>query len=128
MCMKLQTFYAPVHRDKARKKGVAIATAFAWEPILAALALCSVLALVSPAHASWQDEISDFDRGRLSQFSASKSDGLREAGGDPIANAVVAPEGGSVSEGSLIGGWQCRIMKLGGYTSLIVYDWFHCLV
>ena len=97
--------------------------------ILSALAGIVLFGATAPAFAGWQDEISAFDRDRMSRFSNAKAQGMSEAGNaGGFTAAVVAPPGGGVSSSELTGSWQCRTAKLGGYTPIIVYAWFRCTV
>ncbi len=99
--------------------------------ILSALIAASVLfGITAPAFAGWEDEITTFDHDRLARFWDAKKDGINEAGGQggAFVSSIVAPDGGQVSQGQLVGNWQCRIVKLGGYTPVRMYDWFRCTV
>jgi Domain of unknown function (DUF4893) len=97
--------------------------------------LILVLGLSAPAWAQdWRTEISDFDRGRLDQLSESKAKGLAEAeqgapAGDlEIIHALVDADGAGVSDNEILGGWQCRTIKLGGMAPDVIYSWFRCRV
>jgi hypothetical protein len=100
------------------------------KPLMIA-ALC--VGLCTPAFASWQDEISNYDQDRLSQLAQSREDGLVEAAkasrSDRAAiHGVLDPKGRPVSASAVTGTWSCRMMKLGGLAPAVVYDWFRCRV
>ncbi len=94
-----------------------------------------VVGLTTPAlAAAWQEEISDFDRGRLERLAESKARGLAEAENGATArdldiiHSVVNAEGAGVTENEIMGAWQCRTIKLGGMTPDVIYSWFRCRV
>lgn len=97
--------------------------------------LGAVAALISiPAIAGWQNDISSFDRQRLSQIDAARTSALEEAhaGGSRADLAVIkaALDGPrtDISEHDLKGNWRCRVSKLGGMTPTKVYTWVPCRV
>lgn len=94
-----------------------------------------VFGLATPAlAASWQEEISGYDRDRLADISEARAKGLAEAEqGTPardlaVIHSVVNAEGASISEREIMGGWQCRTIKLGGMAPSVVYSWFRCRI
>jgi len=84
-----------------------------------------------PAWAGWEQEISAFDQGRLASLDQARAQGLAQAdSGDAssraAAHSVLDPQSRPISAQELLGTWRCRVMKLGGFTPAIVYDWFAC--
>lgn len=90
------------------------------------------LTLATPALAqSWQEEISSYDRDRLSDLQQSRAKGMAEAarGSDMgTIRSVMDAEGSGVSEGAIEGTWRCRTIKMGGMTPSVVYSWFRCRI
>lgn len=84
------------------------------------------------ALAAWEEDITDFDRQRLAQLEDSRAKGLAEAdaGASEVdrnaIHSVLDPAGGPITAQELTGNWRCRIMKLGGLSPAMVYDWFSC--
>ncbi len=95
----------------------------------------AVLALTATAaSAGWQDQASDFDKGRLAALGEAKQKALGEAkgsGGSGDASAIdsaLGPASHAPSAGEVTGSWRCRTIKLGGITPYVVYGWFNCRI
>ena len=95
----------------------------------------ALMALVAlPALAGWEQDISAFDRQRLSRIDESRQKALTEAQAGGSASDLTAINGalaggrGGVSQSELTGNWRCRSMKLGGIAPSIVYGWHRCRV
>jgi hypothetical protein len=102
---------------------------------LKALAVTAALAAsITAASAGWQDQASDFDKGRLAALGEAKQKALGEAkgaGGTGDASAIDAalgPASHAPSAGEVTGSWRCRTLKLGGVTPYVVYSWFNCRI
>jgi hypothetical protein len=94
-----------------------------------------MLAMAAPAAAGWQEDISAFDRQRLSHLEESRTKALAEAeaGGNAAdlreIHAVLAGPRGDISAADLKGNWRCRVHKLGGISPTRVYrGWVRCRV
>jgi hypothetical protein len=98
--------------------------------ILTSCAAALLLAAASAAHAQWQDRISPADLDRLNHLAdirdAAWADARRSDGG--AVDGVMGAQGRTVPAEALTGEWRCRQMKLGGMTTVIVYDWFPCTI
>jgi hypothetical protein len=81
--------------------------------------------LPAAAQAGWQDEVSAFDRTRLSRLAESREQGLAESAGNAAAQHVL---GAAETGGKVTGLWHCRTIKLGGMTPAVVYSWFRCRI
>jgi len=95
----------------------------------------AVLALsATAASAGWQEQASDFDKGRLAALGEAKQKALGEAkngqgAGDASAiEAALGPASHAPSVGEVTGSWRCRTIKLGGITPYVVYGWFNCRI
>ena len=103
-------------------------------PLKAATAALALLASVTAASAGWQDQASDFDKGRLAALGEAKQKALGEAKGSggtgdaSAINAALGPASHAPSAGQVSGSWRCRTIKLGGVTPYVVYSWFHCRI
>ena len=86
------------------------------------------------AQAGWQDQASAYDVGRLGKLEESKAKGIAEAeagapqGDVATIHALLDAHPTGVSPGSLVGGWRCRTIKLGGITPDVIYGWFACRI
>jgi hypothetical protein len=93
-----------------------------------------MLAVVAPASAGWQEDISAFDRQRLDHIDQARDDAVAEAkngGSHSDLRAIDAALAGGrhdISARALTGNWRCRNLKLGGMTPTKVYGWFSCRV
>ncbi len=102
---------------------------------LAMLALAG-FAATGPAGATGEilDIVTEADTARLEAYDAALEAALaraRERGSDEdvaTVEAVLDAEPLPFDGYDLTGDWQCRTMKLGGLSSLIVYGWFRCEV
>src|SRR6185436_15592797 len=103
-------------------------------PSKTVLAAAVVLMTASAASAGWQDQASNFDKQRLASLDEARLKGINEAKGgsgtgDASAiDAALGTQGHMPSPGEIAGGWQCRMIKLGGVTPYIVYGWFNCRI
>jgi hypothetical protein len=94
----------------------------------------SLIALASPAFASWEDVASPYDVHRLARLDEARAKGEDAAHMGRIerdAGAVGAAFAGGahpISRGALVGSWHCRTAKSGGILPPIGYGWFHCRV
>ncbi|MGK9169155.1 DUF4893 domain-containing protein [Inquilinus limosus] len=103
----------------------------AWLP------LALVLAGTSPAWAdgSFDAKITAADRQRLETFDSVRGEAIGAAreSEDKAALAALDAILSGRSEtirgaGDLAGDWRCRVAKLGGNLSLVVYGWFRCRI
>src|SRR5690606_18828919 len=105
------------------------------KPLLAALA-AATLALAVPASATGEIEsiITQADRDRLAGFEAARAQALAEAraggsaGDIATLDSVVNATPQSFEGFDMAGSWQCRTIKAGGRSELVVYGWFRCRV
>jgi len=101
-------------------------------PLLAAIGLfCFAL----PAHADGEVQkiITPADKVRLDKYGETRKAALEEAkAGDPAEvselNALLAKPLVAFSDKDLTGNWQCRTIKVGGISPLVIYGWFKCKV
>jgi len=97
-------------------------------------AAAALIASVTAASAGWQDQASDFDKGRLAALGEAKTKALGEAKGSggtgdaSAIDAVMGPASHAPSAGEVTGSWRCRTIKLGGITPYVVYGWFNCRI
>ena len=97
-------------------------------------ATAALVASITAASAGWQDQVSDFDKGRLAALGEAKQKALDEAKGSggtgdaSAINAALGPASHAPSAGEVAGSWRCRTIKLGGVTPYVVYSWFNCRI
>ena len=109
--------------------------AFARFSFAAALAAMSVMS-VSSAHATGEivSLITKADEARLEKFDAYRTEALAEARRDGAPDDLATLDGIidvdilPWSGFDLTGNWQCRTIKLGGSSGIVVYGWFRCKV
>jgi hypothetical protein len=95
------------------------------------MAACAFVAAQSAAFAGWQDDASPYDVQRLERIDEARAQAMAEAqsGRDfGTVREVLDRAAGPIREGSLVGHWRCRTIKLGGMTPDVVYSWFNCRV
>ncbi len=74
------------------------------------------------------------DAARLDAYEAISAKALEEAraGSAPediaVLGEIIARPALSFSDFDLTGEWQCRTIKAGGISPLVIYDWFRCRV
>lgn len=102
-------------------------------PILTVLLICI-------AHSAFADGtinkiITASDKVRLASHETTKAQALSEArkGGEPadiakLNDIFAAPTLGFGENFDMTGNWQCRTIKLGKTTPLVIYSWFKCRV
>ena len=101
---------------------------------LLAFTLLSTSALPAFADGEFDKLITPADRQRMEKYGDTRKEALAEAkaGGaaDELAtlDAVVNSAPQSWSGFDMTGNWQCRTIKAGGISPLVVYDWFKCRV
>lgn len=95
----------------------------------------AMLASAATAHADGvvQKLITPADKARLEKYDATRKDALAEAKGGlarevAILDSIVAKKPVAFSDFDMTGSWQCRTIKAGGISDLVVYDWFKCKV
>jgi hypothetical protein len=102
---------------------------------IAALALAATI-VAAPAFATGEIEslITSADRERLANYATTREQALKEAH-DRQADAdtaaldqITAAEPAPWADFDMTGDWQCRTIKTGGLSQLIVYGWFKCKV
>lgn len=121
---KASKFPPPFKGEVARRAGGGIA----------ALSLCAVLVLSSPASAGWREQATPADLKRFDKIDEARAQALNEVGRavsahdlsiiDSVVHAPVVPAKGA----ALAGDWRCRTIKLGGMTSHVIYGWFRCRI
>lgn len=103
----------------------------------ALLALAAVLvAIAGPARADGEVQkiMTPADKVRLDKYGPTRDAALKEAraGGDPAEikelDALLARPLQSFSGFDMTGKWQCRTIKAGNISPLVIYDWFKCKV
>lgn len=78
--------------------------------------------------------ITKADKARLQNYDATRKGALDEAkagGGTEdvkTLDAILARQPVSFSDFDMTGNWQCRTIKAGGLSPLLVYGWFRCRV
>jgi hypothetical protein len=99
------------------------------------LAIVGLLCCTLPALADGEVQklITAADKTRLDKYGETRKAALGEAkAGDPAdiarLDALLAKPLSSFSDKDLTGNWQCRTIKVGGTSPLIVYGWFKCKV
>ena len=95
-------------------------------------ALPLFIALATSPLAAAPPELRAEDAARLEAFDAALGRGLRAALAEgreaDVAELVRAMAGAALTEVQPEGAWECRVMKLGRISTLVVYDWFSCVV
>ncbi|UCI04997.1 DUF4893 domain-containing protein [Mesorhizobium sp. B1-1-8] len=91
--------------------------------------------LALPAHADGEVQklITAADRARLDKYGETRKAALEEAkAGDPAEvrelDTLLAKPLVAFSDKDLTGNWQCRTIKAGGLSPLVIYGWFKCKV
>ena len=99
------------------------------------LAIAVLLSAAVPALAEGQVQklISAADKARLDKYDETRKAALAEAkAGNPAdikqLDALLAKPLVSFSDKDLTGNWQCRTIKVGGLSPLVIYGWFKCKV
>jgi hypothetical protein len=99
------------------------------------LAIVGLLCCTLPALADGEVQklITAADKTRLDKYGETRKAALGEAkAGDAadiaLLDALLAKPLVSFSDKDLTGNWQCRTIKVGGISPLIVYGWFKCKV
>ncbi|GLS28694.1 protein of unknown function [Mesorhizobium albiziae] len=99
-----------------------ILAAFLAAPVTQALATGEIQNLITPA-----------DDARLKKYNETRKEALAEARAGyarevAVLDEVVARPVLAFGGFDMTGNWQCRTIKAGGISPLIVYDWFKCRV
>jgi hypothetical protein len=79
----------------------------------------------------WRSIATPQDVMRFDRMSETRADALKLAVLAPAfssVRAVVEGDGLPVRLHELNGEWECRTIKIGGFTALVVYDFFHCVI
>jgi hypothetical protein len=101
-------------------------------PLFAAIGLlCCILPALADGEV--QKLITPADKIRLDKYGETRKAALAEAkAGDPAEvkqlDALLAKPLVSFSDKDLTGNWQCRTIKAGGLSPLVIYGWFKCKV
>ncbi|MDX8501133.1 DUF4893 domain-containing protein [Mesorhizobium sp. VK4C] len=97
-------------------------------------ALC-LIGFALPAHADGEVQklITAADKARLDKYGETRKAALEEAkAGDPAEvrelDALLAKPLVAFSDKDLTGNWNCRTIKAGGISPLVIYGWFKCKV
>jgi hypothetical protein len=90
-------------------------------------------ALPALADGEVQKLITSADKARLDKYDETRKTALTEAkAGDPAEvrqlDALLARPLVAFSDKELTGNWQCRTIKAGGLSPLVIYGWFKCKV
>ena len=101
--------------------------------LLIAAAGIVCFALPALADGEVQKLITAADKARLDKFGETRKAALDEAkAGDPAEvkqfDALLTKPLVSFSDKDLTGNWQCRTIKAGGLSPLVIYGWFKCKV
>lgn len=99
--------------------------------LIAAGVVC--FALPALADGEVQKLITPADKVRLDKYDETRKAALDEAKAGDAAevkqlDALLAKPLVSFSDKDLIGNWQCRTIKAGGLSPLVIYGWFKCKV
>ncbi|MET0575397.1 MAG: DUF4893 domain-containing protein [Mesorhizobium sp.] len=99
-----------------------ILAAFLAAPVTQALAAGEIQNLITPA-----DDV------RLRKYDETRKEALAEARAGyarevAVLDEIVARPGLAFGDFDMTGNWQCRTIKAGGISPLVVYDWFKCRV
>ncbi|WP_269929682.1 DUF4893 domain-containing protein [Aminobacter sp. HY435] len=99
------------------------------------LLAAALVASTANAHADGvvQKLTTPADKARLEKYDATRNEALQEAKAGlkrevDILDAIVAKAPQSFGDFDMTGNWQCRTIKAGGISDLVVYDWFRCKV
>ena len=99
------------------------------------IAALGFLCFALPAYADGEVQklITAADKARLGKYGETRKAALEEAkAGDPAEvselNALLAKPLVAFSDKDLTGNWQCRTIKVGGISPLVIYGWFKCKV
>lgn len=99
------------------------------------LAALGLIALALPAHADGEVQklITAADKSRLDKYGETRKAALDEAKAGDAAEVkqldeLLARPLVAFSDKDLTGNWQCRTIKVGGLSPLIIYGWFKCKV
>ncbi|MBZ9956186.1 MULTISPECIES: DUF4893 domain-containing protein [unclassified Mesorhizobium] len=99
------------------------------------LAVAGLLCCTLPALADGEVQklITAADKARLDKYGETRKAALAEAkAGNPgevrQLDALLAKPLVAFSEKDLTGKWQCRTIKVGGLSPLVIYGWFKCRV
>ena len=101
---------------------------------LLAFTLVSTSALPAFADGEFDKLITPADRQRMEKYGDTRKEALAEAkaGGaaDEVAtlDTVANKQPQSWSGFDMTGNWQCRTIKVGGISPLVIYGWFKCRV
>lgn len=100
--------------------------------ILLAIAL---LASTATAHADGvvQKLMTSADKARLEKYDVTRKEALQQAKGGlarevAVLDSIAAKQSLPFSDFDMTGSWQCRTIKAGGISDLVIYDWFRCKV
>lgn len=105
-----------------------------YHVIAGALAVLALSATVAFADGAADKLVTDADKARLAAYDQTRTQALGEAraGGTrtdlAVLEGVIAPAPVAFSGAVLAGNWQCRTIKVGGLSPLVVYSWFRCRV
>ncbi len=99
-----------------------ILAAFLAAPVTQALATGEIQNLITPA-----------DDARLRKYDETRKEALAEASAGyarevAVLDEIVARPALAFGDFDMTGNWQCRTIKAGGISPLVVYDWFKCRV
>ena len=99
------------------------------------LAFFSLIAITLPALADGEVQklITAADKARLDRYGETRKAALEEAkAGNPTEvkqlDALLARPLAAFSDKDLTGNWNCRTIKVGGLSPLVIYGWFKCKV
>lgn len=100
---------------------------------LAAFVIALLAAFPAFADGEVQKIMTPADKARLNDYAQTRAAALAEAkGGDPKevaeVTALLARPQTSFAGFDMTGNWQCRTIKAGGISPLVVYGWFRCRV
>jgi hypothetical protein len=101
--------------------------------LLIAVASFACFALPALADGEVQKLITPADKARLDKYGETRKAALDEAkAGAPAdvnqLDALLAKPQVVFSDKDLTGNWQCRTIKAGGLSPLVIYGWFKCKV
>jgi hypothetical protein len=101
--------------------------------VAAAIGLAMLYAVPAFAIGEIVSLITDADKKRLDDYGTTRQQALAEARQGDSAEVtqldeVVAKPFVSFQEFDMSGDWQCRTIKAGGLSALVIYDWFKCRV
>lgn len=103
-------------------RSIALAAGLALACALPAFATGEIVKLITAADKKRLDE---YDPTRQQALAEARKGYAREV---DVLDALIAKPTVSFQDFDMTGNWQCRTIKAGGISPLVIYDWFKCKV